>query len=104
MRPVLGMREADRPILEVLSSSSLALKPGAIKYNLRTRYDQDFHQQTIYRRLRYLVHADLIEKEDEDLGYYAITEVGERLLDKELDDSEVAEITQRLQEGPPEDD
>jgi DNA-binding PadR family transcriptional regulator len=103
MRPVIGMRESDRPILKALADTGFALKPKVLKYNLETRYGVSVHQQTIYRRLKALRHAGLIKKEDESAGYYAIAELGQRLLDEELSDDEVAEVTQRLQEGPPDD-
>ena len=104
MRPVLGMREADRPILKALAETGFALKPKVLKYNLETRYGVNVHQQTIYRRLKTLRYAGLIEKEDESAGYYAISELGQRLLDEDLSDDEVAELSQRLQEGPPDND
>ncbi|WP_167768633.1 hypothetical protein [Haloarcula amylovorans] len=43
-------------------------------------------------------------QEDSKAGRYAITELGERLLDEELNDEEVMRVSQRLQEGPPDDE
>ena len=100
MRPVFGMREADRPIMRILFETGLALKPGGIQYNLKTRYDFEVHQQTLYRRLKHLRYADLIQKEDEEKSYYSITELGQELLNEDLTDEEVAEVSQRLGEGP----
>lgn len=100
MRPVFGMRDADKPILTVLSESGLALRPTSMKYNLETRYDFEVSEPTIYRRLKTMEYAGLIEKEDEDRGYYSITDLGDRLLDQGLSDEEVSEVSQLLQEGP----
>ena len=97
---MFGMREADRPILRALYDSGFALKPASIQYNLDTRYDIGVHMQTLYRRLNHLETAELIVKEDRETGRYAITELGERLLDEDLSDEEVAEVSQRLKEGP----
>jgi len=98
MRPVHGMRDADRPILEILDESGLALRATSIRYNLRTRYDTEVAEATLYRRLKVLTYAGVLEKEDDT--YYSITELGQRYLDEELGDEEVAEVSQRLQEGP----
>lgn len=98
MRPVYGMREADRPILRILDDSGLALRPTSIQYNLDSRYSIEVKDATLYRRLNHLTFADLLTKEEDT--YYAITELGVRLLEDDLDDEEVAEVSHRLKEGP----
>ena len=98
MRPVYGMREADRPILRILKDSGLALRATSIQYNLETRYGIEVKDATLYRRLNHLLYADLLVKEEDT--YYTVTELGERLLEGELSDEEVAEVSQRLKEGP----
>jgi repressor of nif and glnA expression len=96
MRPVYGMKEADRPILHFLHETGLALRATDIIYNLDTRRNVEIPESTFYRRVKRLQHAGLVEKEDD--SYYAITELGERLLDEDLSDDELSEVSQRLQE------
>lgn len=98
MRPVWGMKEADRPILRILDESGLALRSSSIRYNLSSRYDIDIPESTFYRRLKHLTHSGLVEQEEE--SYYSVSELGKRLLSEELSDEEVAEVSQRLKEGP----
>ena len=100
---MFGLTESDRSILRLLSDCGIAVKPGTIRYNLRNRYDTEIAKSTIHRRLPNLIYAGLVELEDEKGSRYAITEFGERLLDKDLDDDEVMEVSQRIQEGPPDD-
>ncbi len=104
MRPVFGLTESDRAILRLLRDAQLALKPGAVHYNLRERYNTEISDTTVHRRLPRLTYAKLVVQEDSKAGRYAITELGERLLDEELNDEEVMRVSQRLQEGPPDDE
>lgn len=92
------MRDADRPILEILSESGLALRATSIKYNLQTRYNEEIAEATMYRRLKTLTYAGLLDKEDDT--FYSITDLGQRYLNSDLSDEEVAEVSQRLQEDP----
>ncbi|RLM41261.1 ArsR family transcriptional regulator [Haloarcula sp. Atlit-47R] len=103
MRPVFGLTESDRSILQLLADSGIAVKPGTIRYNLRVRYDTEIAKSTIHRRLPNLIHAGLVELEDEKSSRYAITALGERLLAENLSDDEVMQVSQRVQEGPPDD-
>lgn len=100
MRPVFGMMKADRPILRLFADCEVALKLTSVLYNLETRYDIEISESTLYRRLNTLQYAGLLEKEDVETSHYYITELGERMLDEDLTDDEVAEISQKLQEGP----
>lgn len=98
MRPVYGMKEADRPILTVLDRATYPKRASTVIWVLDEYLDIEVPESTYYRRLKNLRHAGLIEKVDK---YYTITELGERLLADGLSDDEVAEVSQRLQEGPP---
>lgn len=101
MRPVYGMKEADRPILHFLKDTGLALRATDITYNMKTRKGVEIPESTFYRRIKHLQYAGLIEKEED--SYYAVTDLGVRLLEDDLSDEEVAEISQLLQEGPDDD-
>ncbi|NLV14379.1 hypothetical protein GOC77_14015 [Haloarcula argentinensis] len=95
------MKDADKPMLRVLRRAEFPKRSSTILWVMNREYDIDVAESTFYRRLKYLVHAELVEKIDE--SYYEITDLGERLLDEDLSDSEAAELSQRLQEGPPDD-
>ncbi|WP_154021053.1 hypothetical protein [Haloarcula sp. CBA1127] len=95
------MKEADRPILTVLYRSTYPQRASSIRWILKEYFDISVPESTYYRRLKHLKYAQLIEKQEQ---YYSITDLGERLLDEDLTDDEVAKVTQRLQEGPPDDD
>lgn len=97
MRPVFGMKEADRPILTVLDRATFPKRSTDILWILDEYYDIVVSETTFYRRIKHLQYADLVTKVEK---YYTITELGERLLNEELSDEEVADISQRLKEGP----
>jgi repressor of nif and glnA expression len=78
-------RENDDPILEILDRSDLALKPAAIRYNLRTRNGTKIPERTVAHRLSLLVDHGLLVKEDEENGRYAITDLGRRYLSGDAD-------------------
>lgn len=98
------MTDSDKHILRALSDSGFALKPSTIRYNLATRYDYSIAESTMQRRREKLIHAGLMDLEDENGRRYAITDLGKRYLDGELSTEEEMEISTLLQEGPPDED
>ncbi|WP_353635487.1 winged-helix domain-containing protein (plasmid) [Halobacterium sp. NMX12-1] len=86
-------RENDDPILELLESSSLALKPADIEYNLDTRNNVDISIRTVHNRLELLVEHGLVVKEDEQNGRYAITDRGQRYLEGDLTAEQLEDTT-----------
>lgn len=90
MRPrVSWMTGNDDTILEFLDQQGLALKPADIEYNINTRTSADISYTTVNRRLKKLLAAGLVEKEDEQGGRYAVTAKGREYLAGELDASEL---------------
>ncbi len=79
------MSENDIPILEFLDERDVALSPKALRHNLDTREDADIPYSTINYRLKQLLNHGMVEKEDEDAGFYGITEKGEQYLAGDLD-------------------
>ena len=95
MRPGVSWmnRENDDPILELLDSSNLALKPAAIRYNLETRNGKEIPKRTMAHRLSLLVENGLLVKEDEANGRYAITNLGRRYLSGDATEDELTSDT-----------
>lgn len=87
---------SDHDILDFLSAHDLEefeAPPTAIAVNM------DLAEGTVWQRVRVLNAADLIERTDEDRGYYRITGMGQRYLENELTDDE----HQRLDDFDPSD-
>ena len=85
MKPLVSwITKNDRPILEFLNQTGLALSPRAIRYNLRTREQVELPYSTLNRRLKILLDHGMVEKEYESAGFYSITEKGQKYLAGEL--------------------
>lgn len=97
MRPrVPWMNELDDAILEFFEAldepggEPVALSPTPVWQNLAVvREVTEKKQNTFSRRMNQLAEAGLLEKIDEERGYYVITEKGRRYLSGELDGSEL---------------
>ncbi len=93
MRPrVPWMNEVDDAILEFLrdldiDGQPVALKPGAVHYNLVTEFGMlDKSLSTFSRRMATLADAGLLEKTETGNGSpYRITDNGRQYLDGELE-------------------
>ena len=91
MRPrVSWMTGNDDSILEYLEEHEVALPPRGLEINLE-REQIGISYRTINRRLKQLQEKGLVEKIDEQSGYYAITEKGSAYLAGEIDASELEE-------------
>jgi predicted transcriptional regulator len=80
MRPrVSWMTNADDAILEFFEDHAIALPPAAVAYNI------DFSYSHVRNRMRTLADHALLQKVDEEKGYYEITDRGIAYLAGELD-------------------
>ncbi|WP_459987489.1 ArsR family transcriptional regulator, partial [Natrinema sp. JCM 9743] len=77
MRPLVSwMTKSDPAILEVFEEAGIAIPPAVAEYNL-----MGVSKSTISRRLPVLVDHGLLERVDEDRGYYQITDRGRAYLE-----------------------
>ena len=84
MRPrVSWMTNADDTILDFFEDHAIALPPAAVAYNI------DFSYSHVRNRMRTLAAHDLLQKVDEEKGYYEITDRGIAYLAGELDAREL---------------
>ncbi|SEV81700.1 hypothetical protein [Natrinema salifodinae] len=93
---VSWMNEVDDAILEYLreleteAGHRISLPPTAVWYNLVKGLEVlDRSQNTISRRMNVLGRASLLEKTDENRGYYRITDKGIAYLEGNLDVSDL---------------
>lgn len=93
---VSWMNEADDAILEYFQELEtdeghrISLPPTAVWYNLVEELDiLDRSQNTISRRMNMLSEAGLLEKTDENRGYYKITDKGISYLDGSIGSAEL---------------
>ncbi|WP_323190774.1 transcriptional regulator [Halostella sp. PRR32] len=92
------MNEVDDSILEFFNSQGdqVSLPPTAVWYNLAEIFEvTDKSRDTVARRMRGLDKAGLLEKVDEQRGYYRITDKGGAYLSGDID----AEDLEREKEG-----
>jgi predicted transcriptional regulator len=95
MRPrIAWVRISDLDILEFLDGHTLEIfeappTPIALNMNLA--------EGTVWQRMTVLKTAGLVERTDEERGYYKITDLGHRYLEDELTDDE----RQHLEEFDP---
>jgi len=93
MRPrVSWMTGNDDTILEFFADSEVALPPTGLEINLN-REGVDISYSTVHRRLKELHERGLLDKIDEDKGYYAISEKGRAYLDGSLDAADLEDGT-----------
>jgi len=78
----------DDSILEFLDERDVALSPRGLDINL-DREGIGISYRTINRRLKRLHEEGLVEKADEERGWYAITDKGRKYLEGDLDASEL---------------
>ncbi|SIS05669.1 winged helix-turn-helix domain-containing protein [Natronorubrum daqingense] len=78
----------DDSILEYLYEHDVALPPTGLEINLH-REGIGISYSTIHRRLQKLQDKDLVEKVNEEKGYYAITDKGQKYLEGNLDAEEL---------------
>jgi predicted transcriptional regulator len=78
------MTGADDSILEFFEETGIEAPPAVVQHNI------DFSITHVRRRMRKLEEEGLLEKADEEKGYYGITELGSEYLqgDLEADDLE----------------
>ena len=82
---IAWLRMSDLDILEFLDGHSLEnyeVPPTAIVVNM------DLAEGTVWNRVRVLNAAGLIDRTDDDRGYYRITATGKRYLAGDLTDDE----------------
>ncbi len=88
MRPLVSwMTKSDPAILELFSEAGIAIPPGVVAFNLT-----GVSRSTIVRRLPVLVDHGLLEKVDEDRGYYQITERGRAYLEGQLEAGDLEQM------------
>jgi predicted transcriptional regulator len=81
MRPLVDwMTKSDPAILELFKETGIAMPPAVVSYNI-----QGVSHPTVKRRLPVLVDNGLLEKVEDQKGYYAITNRGRAYLAGELD-------------------
>ena len=82
------MTGSDRHILEFLWNGGNALyaNPSTISANI------DFESNTVRKRVRKLLEVGLLEYYNEESAIYQLTSVGERFLQDELTNEDVAEL------------
>lgn len=91
MRPTPGwMSLNDLLILEFLQEHDLSLPPRPLYYNLNRR-SHDIGYSTVRKRVKILESHNLLEIEDEDRGYYAVSDKGQAYLNGELDVDDLEE-------------
>ena len=78
------LTRSDDAILDFLDDFGLALPPGVIEYNIRTRHERELAYSTINLHLKELRKRGLIEREYPTGGFYSITEKGRAYLADEL--------------------
>ncbi|MFC6720883.1 winged-helix domain-containing protein [Natrialbaceae archaeon GCM10025810] len=78
----------DDSILEFLGERDVALSPRGLDINLG-REGVSISYRTIHRRLKQLHEKGLVEKVDEERGWYIITDKGRAYLAGEIDASEL---------------
>lgn len=100
---VPGMDELDYTILEYFEAlgtpggKPVAKGPTAVWVNLADlREATDKKRNTVSRHMQTLAHAGLLEKYDEDRGYYIITDLGRRCAQGDLTDEEREEIAESM--------
>ncbi|WP_084777787.1 phage repressor protein [Natrialba sp. SSL1] len=81
MRPLVSwMTKSDPAILEFFEETGIAMPPAVVSFNIK-----GVSHPTVKRRLPILVDHGLLEKVDEDRGYYQITDRGRAYLSGELE-------------------
>ena len=102
-RRIPGMDQLDELILEFFEAMGspggepVALPPTPVWLNLaEVREATDKRQNTVSRHMGDLASAGLLEKVDDDRGYYAITDLGGRYVNNELTAEERNEIQKKL--------
>ncbi|MDS0280014.1 hypothetical protein NDI85_19705 [Halomicroarcula sp. S1AR25-4] len=97
------MKETDHSILEVLSQASIPVQRGTILWYINNSEElPDTSKTTFYRRIDRLVYAGLVDEIDE--RFFALSDLGKRYLSEDLTSDEQMDISERLKEGPPDDD
>lgn len=85
MRPLVSwMTKSDPAILEVFGEAGIAIPPAVAEFNL-----EGISKSTISRRLPVLVDHGLLERVDEERGYYRITDRGRAYLEGELESDDL---------------
>lgn len=96
MSRVSWITGADRFVLQFLAGHEepgFHAPPTVIASNI------GYSSTHVRTRIGALANVGLVERVDEDRGYYAISELGERYLARELSDDEVDRI-ERQADGP----
>jgi len=75
------MTKSDPAILEIFEEAGIAIPPAVAEYNL-VGISKSTAKKDVFRCL---VGHGLLEKVDEDRGYYRITDRGRAYLEGELD-------------------
>ncbi|NGM69864.1 ArsR family transcriptional regulator [Natronolimnobius sp. AArcel1] len=85
MRPLVSwMTKSDPAILEFFEETGIAMPPAVVSYNIH-----GVSHPTVKRRLPVLVEHELLEKVDEDRGYYRVANRGRAYLSGELEADEL---------------
>ncbi len=84
---VSWLRPVDIAILEILGSPlKLALNPAAIAKNI------DYSPNYVGQRTELLFECGLLTIDEESGPYYSITDLGEEVLDREIDPAELEKL------------
>lgn len=81
MRPLVSwMTKSDPAILEFFEETGISMPPAVVSYNI-----EGVSHPTVKRRLPELTEHSLLEKVDENRGYYKISDRGRAYLAGELE-------------------
>jgi predicted transcriptional regulator len=82
------MKPSEYTVLDYLGKTGLALPPSVLHYNM-VQSGREIGYSTVKVSLVSLAELDLVTKEKEEEGYYAITDRGTAYLEGELDPDEL---------------
>ncbi len=74
------MTKSDPALLELFAETGIAMPPAVVAYNI-----DGVSRSTVKRRLSVLTANSLLEKVDDNRGYYRISDRGRAYLEGELE-------------------
>ncbi|WP_224338119.1 PadR family transcriptional regulator [Haloprofundus halobius] len=82
------MKPSEYTVLDFLGRTRLSLPPSVLHYNM-VKSGHEIGYSTVKANLASLSEHNLVTKEKEEEGYYAITDRGIAYLEGELDPDEI---------------
>lgn len=91
------MTSLDNAILEFFyelgGEPSVALPPTVVWWNIvEDRQESDRASSTVNRRMKQLREAGMLERAEQEKGYYRITQLGIDYLENDLDDDDYQDL------------